>query len=305
MHVIEIPDAKITKYVPSDLSECTSKQYIDICGLIFLYQTQQITHEDFKVQAVYKLLDIKPSDAVLTEEEDLQKWVNIVAISNLLDSFFEENQDGQKVIKQYYIHNPVPKISLFKTYFGPADQFKNITFWEYTDALRLFHDFSYSGDIELLYLIAAIFYRPAKPFHFITKNFNNYNGDIRVDYNPHKIEARAKQFKNLPIGFIYGVYFLFASYQKFISTNKIVWGGKEIDLSIIFTSDEKQEKLTEHESIGMDSVMFSMVQSGVFGNKKETMQTNNWELLVRMYDLRVQDLEKIKLQEKHDKSANT
>jgi hypothetical protein len=51
--------------------------------------------------------------------------------------------------------------------------------------------------------------------------------------------------------------------------------------------------------------MFSMVQSGVFGNKKETMQTNNWELLVRMYDLRVQDLEKIKLQEKHDKSANT
>jgi len=305
MHTIEIPEAGIIRYLPSDLSECTSKQYIDICGLIFMYQTEQITHQEFKIQAVYKLLDMKQSNIDLTEDDDVQKWVNILAISNLLDSFFEENEQGQKVIKQYYIHNPVPKISLFRTYHGPSDEFKNLTFWEYTDALRLFHDFTYSGDIELLYLIAAIFYRPAKSFHFLRKRLNNYNGDIRIDYNPHKIEARAKQFKNLPIGFIYGVFFLFASYQKFISTNKIVWGGKEIDLSIIFTSDENQEKLTEHESLGMDSIMFSMVQSGVFGTKKETMRTNNWELLVRMYDVRVQDLEKLKLQEKHDKSTNT
>ena len=296
MHIIEIPEAKLKWYLPSDLSECNSRQYIEMCQLILSYQTATISYEELKVQAVYKLLNLKPSKQLLNQEEDVNKWSNIHQLSQYIDDFFDD-VDGQKVIKQFYIHNPVPKIGIWKNYYGPADQFQNITFGEYSDALRLFLDFSTTGDKRNLDLIAAIFYRPSKPFHFIQKNLNTYDGDIRIAYNSHHIEKRADAFQFLPPGFIYGVYLLFASFQKFISTAIIPWGGREIDLSILFSSNgEEEPELTEDDlqGIGMDSIIFSIAESGVFGTKKETMNTNIWEIFIRMYDIRKRDLDQEK-----------
>jgi hypothetical protein len=41
--------------------------------------------------------------------------------------------------------------------FGPADQFRDMTFGEYRDGLRLFHDFHATGDMHILTLLTAIF----------------------------------------------------------------------------------------------------------------------------------------------------
>lgn len=43
MHSIDIPEAKITRYIPADLSECDAKQYMDMAELIFYFQNQQIS----------------------------------------------------------------------------------------------------------------------------------------------------------------------------------------------------------------------------------------------------------------------
>lgn len=310
MHTIEIPEEGIVRYLPSDLSECSPQQYMDMSELIFLYQSGQLDYNQFKVHAVYKLLQLKPEEDKRVpktpkekKEKDIaesQKWVNIYALSNLIEGFFETNSEKQQVIKQYYIHNPIPSIALWRRYYGPQDQFKKITYAEYLDVLRLYYEFNASGNVEFLYLIAAVFYRPKKPFLFIRKHFNNYNDDVRVPYNSNLIERRAKWFKRLPIGFVFGVYLLFASYQKFISSNKIPWGGKEIDLSILFSSDGTEPQDEEHPGLGMDSIMFGIVEKGYFGTKKETMNTDYWEVLALMYDLRKRDLDN-KKQEKDDR----
>jgi hypothetical protein len=61
--------------------------------------------------------------------------------SELIDDFFDINDQGIKVIKQYYIHNPVRSFKpVWKTFTVP-DQFRDMTFGEYRDGLRLFHDF--------------------------------------------------------------------------------------------------------------------------------------------------------------------
>ena len=59
MHTIELPDAKITRYIPADLSECNSAEYIDMCELIFRYHNQEIDYNQFRVHAVYKLMNLK------------------------------------------------------------------------------------------------------------------------------------------------------------------------------------------------------------------------------------------------------
>ena len=293
MHKVEIPEANIKRYIPSDLSECDAQQYMDISALIFRFQNQEIDYQTLKTHAVYKLMNMKPNKSKIEEEE---KFSNIYQVSELIDDFFETDQDGQKTIKQYYIHNPVPKFKpLWKTYYGPTDSFMNMTFGEYTDGLRMFHDFHASGDIQILTMLTALFYRPKKAFHFIKKRFEDYDGDLREAYNSNKLEDRAKALKYAPIGFVYGFYLLFASFQKTLIEMKLNWGGQELDLSILFeSSKEEQTTFGALPGIGMDSIAFTMAESGAFGTYKELRNINFWEIIVRMYDLRRADLERQK-----------
>lgn len=296
-HSIEIDGQKKVLYIPSDLSECDSRQYIEMCELILLYQSEKISYEEMRIRAVYALLNMKHSERmdVITETNTLS---NIYLISELIDSFFEDNENSQKVIKQFYIHNPVPKITpLWKTYYGPSNGFSNITFGEYVDVLRLFMEFSKTGDFENLYLISAILYRRKKSFLLFRKRSENYNGDVRVSYNSAKVEQRVKEMKSAPIGFIFGVYLLFASFQKYLTTAVLPWGDKEIDLSLLFlpqAGEESSEAPSDIPGIGMDSMAFSLAESGAFGNVKEVRNTALWEILVRMYDLRKRDIEEMR-----------
>lgn len=297
MHTIEIPEAKIRRYIPSDLSECDAEQYIAMCQLIFLFQNQEISYDEFRVHAVYKLMKMKPK--VQKSEEDLDKFANVYTLSELIDDFFEIDENGQKTIKQYYIHNPVPSFKpLFTTLYGPTDSFMNITFGEYTDGLRLFHDFHATGDMQFLKLLCALFYRPKKRFHWFKKRQANYNGDLRKKYNSATLEADAKKLQHAPIGFVYGFYLLFASFQKYLVDAKIMWGGKELDFSILFNGDGTTDPDTTTPDIGMDTIVFTLAESGVFGKVEEVRNTNFWEILIRMYDLRRADLER-KKQEQH------
>jgi hypothetical protein len=292
MHTIEIPESNIKRYIPSDLSECDAQQYMDMCELIFHFQNEAISYDELRTHAAYKLMNMKPSKAT---DEDEEKFSNIYLISELIDSFFEEDAKGQKTIKQYYIHNPVPKFKpLWKTLYGPSDSFMNMTFGEYTDALRLFHDFHATGDMEILKLITALFYRPKKSFLFIKKRLADYNGDVREPYNSHNLEARAKTLNNAPIGFVYGFYLLFASFQKYIVDAKIMWSGKEIDFAILFESSGNEEPSNQTPGIGMDAIAFSIAESGTFGTIEEVRKADFWQIMVRMYDLRRTDLERQK-----------
>jgi hypothetical protein len=303
MHIIESPESNLKRYIPSDLSECDQQQYMDLCELIFYFQNQQITYDEFRTHAVYKLMNMVP--AKKESDDDESKFANIYRISELIDDFFETDSEGLKTIKQYYIHNPMPSFRpLFKTLYGPSDSFMNMTFGEYTDALRLFLDFHATGDMELLKLLTALFYRPKKSFLFIQKRLSSYDGDIREPYNSKLLEINAEELKHAPIGFVYGFYLLFASFQKYLIDAKITWGGKEIDFSILFESSKEESNEPESSDIpgiGMDSIAFSIAESGTFGNIEQVRNTNFWDIMVRMYDLRRTDLER----QKHEKNATT
>jgi hypothetical protein len=295
MHTIYLQNPDAEKYIPSTLAECDEQQYMDMCELILKFQTGLISYENLRVLAIYKLLNMVPKNNISEDQEEL-KNLEVYNLSEMIDSFFEHKEDNQKVIIQDYIHNPVPCIKpLWKTYYGISNQFQNVTFGEYTDALRLFYQFNATANFEILYALAAIFYRKKKNFHFISKQLNSYDGDIRKSYNPTNVDKRVKVFKYAPIGFVYGVYLLFASFQKFISSAQVPWGGKVLNLSILFDGPTGNEP-EENASIGMDSIMFTMAESGAFGDLQKVQKTNLWQILIRMYDIRVRDLAEQKRQ---------
>src|SRR5690606_5517885 len=100
-----------------------------------------------------------------------------------------------------------------------------------------------------------------------------------------------KRFKTLYFGEVFGFYLLFASFQKYLTSAKIYWQGKELDLSILFSDDEIKEVESDIPGIGMHSTLFTLAESGVFGTIKEIRKENFWEIIIRMYDLRKRDLD--------------
>jgi hypothetical protein len=90
-----------------------------------------------------------------------------------------------------------------------------MTFGEYRDGLRLFHDFHATGDA---YFDTAnrYFYRPKKSFHYLAIS---YDGNIRERYNSNTLDLRSKGLSSQP-GFVW-ILPLFASLNSYRCQN--IW----------------------------------------------------------------------------------
>ncbi len=277
MHRLEIPEINYKAYFPEDLGECDPRQYIEMSALIFQYQTDQIDLGDFCVHGFYRLLNMRQKNK---GKSDPEKESNIAQYSQLLETFFEKDDAGHLVIKQYYIHNPIPSfIAGFRTYYGPSDEFNNVKFGEYIAALESFIDYNQTGESQYLFKLVAALYRPKRGM-FAKKDVS----DQRRLFNKYEIERRAKKFQHLHVGIVYGIYLWFASFQKFLATAEITVEGQVIDLSVLFEPDGTKQK-SKLPGIGMRGVLYSFAESGVFGNTDQTEFAGLWEIILRMYDI--------------------
>lgn len=291
MNLIEIPEKKYKKYLPEHLGECDKVQYIEVSALIFNMFYRQLSYEDFRIHALYKLMDMtkKNSPKVeimpFTQENSLNvdedKFSKIYQLSEMLDTFFEFNQEGQRVLTQYYTHNPLPTIKVgLRNYRGPLDEFEKVTFGEYFDALENFINFNDTGEMIYLYNLAAIFYRP--------KKFFSRSKDKRVNYNPDLVPARAKKMKYQHIGVLYGIYLFFASFQKNLTTTILYIQGNEIDFSILFDGEKSKSDIP---GLGMKGIMLSIAESGVYGNESQVRNVPLWDIFIRLYDITKRNLD--------------
>ncbi|MFP9100913.1 hypothetical protein ACLI09_17845 [Flavobacterium sp. RHBU_24] len=286
MHTIEIPEAKLKRYVPKYLGECDSGQYIEMCVLLYRYTAGQLSYFDLRVQALYTLLDMVPSNRQLLIVDEEAKWANMYRVSLLVDGFFNE-LEGQKQIRLEHIHNPLPKFRpLWRTYHALADGFINATFGEYLDGLRLFYEFGKSPNENLLYELTGIFYRKAAPWRMLKPQ----KGDVREAYNPHTVEARARTFRYAPVGFVFGFYLTFAAFQKYITSAIVPWGGQELDLSILFESSDDGHREAV-PGLGMDSIAFALAESGQLGDLGKVREANLWQVFLLLYNLKKNELD--------------
>lgn len=307
MITLEIPHTGTTLYLPEDLSECDPRQYADVCELIYRFNSGQIIYNTFKIQAVYKLLNLIPGKTELNEEEDLHKNANISQLADFIDGFFEPHPDNPQktVIKQNYIHNHIPKIKpLWRTYYGPSDQFRNVSFGEYTDAVNLFSEYEKTKDDECLYLLMAIFYRKKRKFHRL-RNLFKYKADVREAYNEDTIEARAKIFKNQPIGLVYGFYLFMASFHKYLTNCVLQLNGKEINIGLLFQESSEKVTTSNMPGLGLKSIEYQISETNVFGTNKEVRETNLWEILIRLYDITKRDADEKARQKEAERKAKS
>lgn len=283
MITLEIPQTKRMLYLPEDLSECDSRQYAEASLLIYRFQHESLSYEDFRMEMLYKLLNLHRGKRKLNHEQKEEMHSNLHGISTLVDSFFDKDEEDKLIIKQYYIHNHTPVIhDTFKKWIGPSDEFNNVDFGQYIDALDIYHTYDIDPSKELLYQLMAIFYLPKGK-----------------KYKQYMVDKNWKHFKAVHFGRVYGFFLLFASFQKYIFSAKVYYQGKELDLSILFeNSAEKDESAIP--GIGMLSIAHQLAQSGVYGNLNKVRNTNLWVILLGLYDARKRDLDNERLRKKEE-----
>lgn len=282
MNRIEIPDRNLSFNMPEHLGECNSEEYAGMCKLLFEYQSGKIDLQQLRQRAVYVLLNLRPSKKESPEEIEEQKNANIYQLSELVDSFFTKNEDSKLAIRQEYQnnHSPVIDCGTLK-YHGPQDYLKSATFGEYVDGLNIFSAFNQSGSVDLLYNLCGVFYRKKGK-----------------KYNPDKIEHISKKLKFADFGQIFGFYMFFASFQHYLTNATVYWEGRELDLSILFKNTSPDAPTSSLPSLGMKATSYMLAESGVLGNLEAVNNTNIWEVLLLMYDIKKSDIDNQQKQKK-------
>ncbi|WZL88321.1 hypothetical protein VS868_12010 [Salinimicrobium sp. 3283s] len=297
MITLEIQETNRFFKLPEELGECDSRQYREACLLIYRYQQNEMSYEDFRVEMLYKLLDLeKGSKKGLFDSEKLELHSNIFSLSCFVDSFFEkdEHEEVDKLnLKLYYIDNKIRETRVGDyDFIGPADEFEDISWGQYMDALEVYYLIENQPSKELYYELMAIFYLP-----------------MGKRYDRDKTNRYLKHIQKCHFGEVYGFFLLFASFQSYLFSATIFYQGNELDLSILFQDPADRKKETEPKSkipgIGMKSIEFQLAGSGVFGPLKEMRKTNFWETILRIYDIRKSDLDARAERERQEEIAKS
>jgi hypothetical protein len=269
MITIEIPQKRKHFYIPENLSECNEKQYADLCKLIWMTKEKEIRYQDMRALAVYPLMGLKQS-----KKETPEMMENVYRISCYLDDFFNKDEDGMfSDIKLDYTKNHLRSYRMFHKYYGPEDGFNDVTFGQYLDGLEEYIYYTNTGDLMALRIMFSIFY--------LRKN-------EKYSYKNAKKKAKGV-FRFVDIRHLYGFYLFFSSMQTYVLGGEISVMGNDVDLTIVYQSDEKFA--SQIPGTGMRSVLSELAESQVFGPYKGVEETNMWRVLVRLYELKKKELD--------------
>lgn len=288
MHTLEIPEIKFKAKFASCIDELTSSQFVYFCKLIAWFQVNQINESDFKLLMLVKLLKIRFNPAVYKKHPlSLLESCNLFQLQETLNSFFTD-----KTLNLSFSRNLLPslRVSFFKRKLhGPLPYLTNCSFFEYIEAQRHFIAFSKTEDYAELDKLIACLYRPAKYFHFIRKYLPNYDGDIRQKFNDNQVERRAKQIAKLPPEMRFGVYLFFKNCEENFQTGEMEINQNVISFRELFKKSDETDKTL---NLGWVGLLYSLAESCVFGNIKETANQNVYDVLLRVYQV-IKDNEKI------------
>ena len=289
MNLIEIPEKNISVNFPSQLDELNQNQFILFVELLLDCIAGKISLQQFKYRLTVSFLNIKMDRKYfrLSKEDQENVLGEVYRLSDLIDSFFDEEQrEGRpvKVFKLDFIHNFIPK--LCGNLYGPADALTDITFCEYRIAHQYFNAYLKSTDENDLNHLIAVLYRPKKRFLSILKHLPGYDGQMRVPFssksNPLFLKKRVRKISNLPFPVRYGIYLFFSGCEDFLAKGVPEVDGIPIDLSVLY---EKGEGFETSQGTGLYGVLCTLAESKVFGSMLETDTQNLYDILLRLFQV--------------------
>lgn len=287
MHTLEIPSGKICLKYASCIEELSPREFPFMMKLLLMQQAGEISIHDFRVRLVVFLLKIRKTYKfyLMSDVQREGLYENISRLADSLNSFYDNVEENGSLVKRLNLNFIKQMLPAIKGLHGPDDALTNLTFFEYKEAYRAYTMYVNSKDEEDLNELIAILYQPRPFLYRIRKRFALSNVPSRTPFTPKSsalLETRKRVVKGFPDHIKVAIFLWFGNCVEYVCTGKPRIDGNEIDFALLFNS--KNQPATP--GIGLTGVLFSLAESGVFGNVLETGNTNLYDVLVRLYQLK-------------------
>lgn len=246
----------------TSFSEMNSNQYLCISGLLgeSIFSERKMLELNSERIATFHLLSNIPFRII--REIKAFEWVDILPHLN----FIYEAPDLKT--------NPIPvfKYSIFKEYFGPVGLFETSTIEEIVNADDTFIKAVTTKNVEHIYKLFAILYRPVRKDLKEFKNSEAWNGDIREPYNSSKMKERIDLFKNTKSSFPFAVFYLYYSFRQ----------QKLLYFKNVFSVPKDGKVKHQVNNYGWAGTLMEMAETGVFGDLNNTKNVNWFTFMVAL-----------------------
>lgn len=243
-------------------NEMTGKQFVRTCHIRGKHINDS-TQEAFNASRIilFSILSNVPQN--LINEITAVQWVDILPHLN----FVFETPDLD--------HNPLKKIStgIFHNVIGPVGMLEHSTYEEMITADTFFTKASTTKDIEFLYRLFAVLYRPERlNLKSVQCNPEIWNGDTREPFNSTLAKTRAKQYQeSVPFHYVVGVFLYYWSFREHVLV-------KQFKNLFIKPQSSGQQVVRQGNDYGWAGQLLEM-SGKQFGDLKETGNTH-WSTIL-------------------------
>ena len=161
----------------------------------------------------------------------------------------------------------------WRRYRGSKSHGADLTFGEFRHALAYCNSYTQEHRPDMLTALCGVLYRNAG---------NSKLGQYREPFNANLIQLYCNRIHKMPDFLKWGVYAWFSSFCRFLTEGTFIIDGHEVCFAPVF-SRSKNEGSTDH-SLGLNSILFSVAESGVFGSVKDTDDAPLLRVLMKLLD---------------------
>ena len=135
-------------------------------------------------------------------------------------------------------------------------------------------------DPSLLQALCGILYRC--PGAKIGKS--DFDGKYREEFKQERINFYSNRIRMMPKQVQWGVYAWFAFFCHYLLTGTFIIDGIEISFESIFTKETQDANTPKEQSLGMSGILFSVAESGIFGNIEKADDTLLLRVMMKLLD---------------------
>lgn len=186
-------------------------------------------------------------------------------------------EEGGSVVELTY-DSTLNLIPRWRYLYGPASHGADMTFGEFRHAAAVMNRYNGSRDDRELLALCAILYR----------NKEQRKGGIsaKEPFHPENMDMYMGRTQSMPVWMQWGIYVWFANFCQYLYTGTFIIDGLEICFAPVFERHKRDDgkETGAAQNLGMNGVLYSVAESGIFGNADATDNTLLLRVMLKLLD---------------------
>lgn len=303
MITLELEEKNILIEFPESWDEMSEPQAHYCLKQAIKMLAGKISEDEFKTLCFYKIADIKRNwrtvmwERLVSAEQLQKKNANAWQLADKLTAFMfnaPEQENAKPEFAFEAVTNFLPTVKIGRQiFYGPQTLLMDLTFAEFRTAIEELNAYFESKDEHQLSMLFAVLYRPPREDLKEAKQDPEFDGRIKTAFNRSHQEAHAKKLDNLKPWQRMAILLHFTWCINYIKSQDLIIEGRKINFSPLFPKP-KESNRSEKPSTGWTGVLFGIAEKGIFGNIKQTDQSNLFDILLLLYDnyLQVEEIKR-------------